>query len=60
MNALLGEVDPFKATGLDGIQPKLLKELAHVLLPSLILLFNTSLKQECLSKTASVTSLFKK
>ena len=60
MNALLGEVDPFKATGPDGIPPKLLKELGHVLLPSLILLFNTSLKQECLLKTASVTCLFKK
>ena len=50
VNALLGEVDPFKATGLDSIPPisKLLKELAHVLAPSLALLFNASLKQGCL------------
>ena len=50
VNALLGEVDPFKATGLNSIPPisKLLKELAHVLAPSLALLFNASLKQGCL------------
>ena len=48
VNALLEEVDPFKATGPDGIPPKLLKELAYVLSPSLTLLFNASLKQGCL------------
>ena len=63
VNALLEEVDPFKATGPDGIPPKLLKELAYVLSSSLALLFNTSLKQGCLPhdwKTASVILLFKK
>ena len=44
VNTLLGEVEPFKATGPDGIPPKLLKELAYVLAPSLALLFNASLK----------------
>ena len=44
VNTLLGEVDPVKATGPDGIPPKLLKELAYVLAPSLTLLFNASLK----------------
>ena len=57
VDALLGEADPFKATGPDGIPPKLLKELAHVLAPSLALLFNAS---PCDWKTASVTPLFKK
>ena len=47
MNALLEEVDPFKATGLDGIPSKLLKELAYVLSPSLMLLFNASFKPGC-------------
>ena len=63
VDALLGEVDPFKATGPDSVPPKLLKELTHVLAPSLVLLFNASLKQGCLPcdwKTASVTPLFKK
>ena len=62
-DVLLGELDSFKATGPDGIPPKLLKELAHVLAPSLALLYNASLKQGCLPcdwKTASVTPLFKK
>ena len=63
VHVLLGELDPFKVTGPDGIPPKLLKELAHALAPSLALLFNASLKRGCLPcdwKTASVTSLFKK
>ena len=63
VNALLEEVDPFKAAGPNGIPPKLLKELAYVLSPSLTLLFNASLKQGYLphdGKTASVTPLFKK
>ena len=40
MNALLGEIaiDPYKATGPDSIPPKLLKELAFVLSPTLTLL----------------------
>ena len=45
--SVLREVDPFKATGPDGIPLKLLKELAYELSPSLTLLFNTSLKQGC-------------
>ena len=63
VDALIGELDPFKATSPDGIPPKLLKELAHMLAPSLALLFNASLKQGCLPcdwKTVSVTPLFKK
>ena len=63
VDVLLGELDPFKATGPDGIPLKLLKELAHVLAPSLALLFNASLKQGCLPcdwKTALVTPLFTK
>ena len=63
VNTLLGVVDPFKATGPDGIPPKSLKELAYVLTPSLALLFNAPLKQGCLPrnwKTASVTPFFRK
>ena len=50
--------------GPDGIPPgpKLLKELAYELSPSLTLLFNASLKQGCLPcdwKIASVTPLFR-
>ena len=49
--------------GLDGIPPKLLKELAHVLSPSLTGAKNATLKQGCLPcdwKTTLVTPLFKK
>ena len=42
---LLTQVDPFKATGPDGIPPKLLIEMTFELSPSLTLLFNSSLKQ---------------
>ena len=45
VNTLLNEVDPFKATSPDGIPPRLLKELASKLFPSLTLLFNISLNQ---------------
>ena len=60
---LLTQVDPFKATGPDGIPPKLLKEMAFELSPSLTLLFNSSLKQGGIPhdwKIASVTPIFKK
>ena len=64
VDALLGELDPFKAIGPDMVYHlSLLKELAHVLAPGLALLFNALLKQGCLPcdwKTASVTPLFKK
>ena len=65
MNALLGEIDPFKTTGPNCFPPKLLKELAYVLSPiaSLILLFNVSLQEGCLPcdwKTTSVTPYLKK
>jgi len=59
----LTQVDPFKATGPDGIPPKLLKETSFELSPSLTLLFNSSLKQGRIPqhwKTASVTPIFKK
>jgi len=42
VNALLRKMD--KATGLDCIPPKSLKELAYVLSSSPVLLFNASLK----------------
>ena len=36
---LLNDIDPFKATGPDGLPPKLLKELSNNLAPCLTLLF---------------------
>ena len=60
---LLTQVDPFKATGPDGIPPKLFKEIAFELSPSLTLLFTSSLKQGRSPddwKIASVTTIFKK
>ena len=60
---LLKQVDPYKATGPDGIPPRLLKEIANELSPSLTLVFNASLQQGKLPddwKKAVVTPLFKK
>ena len=60
---LLNDIDPFKATGPDGLPPKLLKELSNNLAPCLTLLFRASLHQSALPvdwKTALVTPLFKK
>ena len=60
---LLSNIDPFKATGPDGLSPKLLKELSTELAPCLTLLFKASLQQGRLPedwKTALVTPLFKK
>jgi len=60
---LLTQVDPFKATGPDDIPPKLLKEMAFELSPSLTVLFNSSLKQGKIPhdwKIASVTPIHKK
>ena len=41
---LLGEIDPYKAMGPDGIPPKLLKELANEVAPCMGLMFSASLK----------------
>ena len=60
---LLGNIDPFKATGSDGLPPKLLRELSIELAPCLTLLFKASLRQGSLPedwKTALVTPIFKK
>ena len=60
---LLGEIDPYKAMGPDGIPPKLLKELANEVAPCMGLMFSASLKQSVLPndwKTALVTPVFKK
>ena len=45
---LLNNIDPFKATGPDGLPPKLLKELSNNLAPCLTLLFRASLHQSAL------------
>ena len=47
VTTLLKQVDPYKATGPDGIPPRLvlLQEVANELSPSLALVFNTSLQQ---------------
>ena len=63
VSTLLKQIDAFKTTGPDGIPPKLLKEMAYELSPSMTLLFNASLKQGIVPhdwKIASVTPLFKK
>ena len=60
---LLKQVDPYKATGPDGIPPRLLKEVANELSPCLTLVFNASLQQGKLPndwKRAIVAPLFKK
>ena len=60
---LLSEIDPYKATGPDGIPPKLLKELSLEVAPCLNLVFKASIKQSTLPKdwkTALVTPIFKK
>ena len=62
VTTLLKQVDPYKATGPDGIPPRLLKEIANELSPS-TLVFNASLQQGKLPddwKKAVVTPLFKK
>ena len=40
---LLSGLDPNKATGPDGISPRILKELSHEIAPSLAIIFNKSL-----------------
>jgi len=45
---LLQEVDPFKATGPDGIPPRLLKEMSNELAPSLTLILRASNHQSSL------------
>ena len=60
---MLNTIDSFKATGPDGLPPKLLKELSHELAPCLTLLFKASIYQSTLPldwKTALVMPLFKK
>ena len=63
VTSLLKQVDPYKATGPDGIPSRLLKEVANELSPCLTLVFNTSLQQGKLPidwKKAIVTPRFKK
>ena len=45
VTTLLKQVDPYKATGPDGIPSRLLKEVANELSPSITLVFNGSLQQ---------------
>ena len=59
----LSKIDTSKAVGPDGINPKLLKEGAHQLAPSLCKLYNLSLdlgKVPKIWKKANVIPLFKK
>ena len=60
---LLLDLQPHKATGPDKIPTCLLKEVAYIIVPVLILLFQASLDQACLPdewKTANVCPIFKK
>jgi len=44
IHKLLSELDPYKASGSDGIPPRLLKELSVHIAPILVLIFNASLQ----------------
>ena len=60
---LIRSVDPSKATGPDGINPRLLKEAGLCIVPSLTRLINLSLSKAIVPKRwklANVTPLFKK
>ena len=61
--ALLNLADSNKATGPDGIPPRLLKETAHQIAPSLCSLFNQSLSSGSLPdewKLANIIPIYKK
>ena len=60
---LLNELQAHKATGPDGIPPRILKELATEFAPVLTVIFNASLKQGIVPedwRTAHVAPIFKK
>lgn len=60
---LLQSLDPHKASGPDGISPRVLRELATELSPVLTLIFRSSLKNDAVPadwRTAFVTPAFKK
>ena len=60
---LLSDLNPNKACGPDNISPRLLKEIANEIAPSLALLFHASLQQNIIPaswKKALVTPIFKK
>ena len=60
---LLSDLNPNKACGPDNISPRLLKEIANEIAPSLALLFQASLQQNTIPaswKKALVTPIFKK
>ena len=60
---LLSGLDPNKATGPDGISPRILKELSHEIAPSLAIIFNKSLDSGTVPtewKKAYVSPVFKK
>ena len=60
---ILKSLDPNKASGADGISPRMLKYTASSIYPSLTRLFNISLEQKIYPsvwKNANVTSLYKK
>lgn len=60
---LLRNLNPRKASGPDGISPKILKALADELTPALTLLYQSSLTSgtvPCDWRTANVTPIFKK
>ena len=60
---ILKSLDPNKASGADGISPRMLKSTASSIYPSLTRLFNISLEQKIYPsvwKNANVTPLYKK
>ena len=60
---LIKSIDPSKATGPDGITPKLLQEAGHTIVPSLTRLINLSLDTSRVPKKwkqANVIPIFKK
>ena len=60
---LLTKLDPSKATGPDGISPKILKTLAKETAPILTTIFRHSLQTGCVPtqwKKANVTPVYKK
>jgi hypothetical protein len=60
---LLSNLDPSKAAGPDELKPKILKELADNISPTLLLIFNKSLETGVVPTdwhTAHVSPIYKK
>ena len=60
---LLGELNPHKAAGPDGISPRILKELANEVAPILTMIFQSSLETGVVPldwRKANVTPVYKK